>query len=108
EGTRFDLKWQLVWEIINQGAAGRDLSWIDLSHATLRAANLKGAVLFGANLRTTDLRGANLSGTDLGGADLDGADMSDADLRGAYVIDKQLMYVKSLKGALMPDGTRYE
>jgi uncharacterized protein YjbI with pentapeptide repeats len=48
--TRIDDKWRLVWEIVNQGAQGRDLSRADLSEANLRGAKLRGANLVGANL----------------------------------------------------------
>ncbi len=70
--TKVDDKWRQVWEIVNQGAEGKDLSGLDLSRANLRGANLRGADLSGANLRGANLRGANLRGADLSGANLSG------------------------------------
>jgi len=66
--TQIDDKWHLVWEIVNEGAEGRNLSIIDLSEANLIGANLSRA-----NLRRADLRGTDLSEADLRGADLRGA-----------------------------------
>ena len=75
------------------------LSWAHLDGAHLDDANLSGALLLRAHLRGADLDKANL----------DGADLSEADLRGAVnYTDKQLREANSLKGATMPDGTKYE
>jgi uncharacterized protein YjbI with pentapeptide repeats len=41
-------------------------------------------------------------------ADLTGADLSGADLTHAIVIEEQLDKAKSLKGATMPNGQKYE
>ena len=67
ENTENDDKSRLVREIVEKGAAGRDLSGFDLS---------------GTNLSGTNLSGTNLSGADLSGTNLSGADLSDADLNG--------------------------
>src|SRR6266487_5612330 len=72
-----------------------DLKQINLCQANLTEANLSGANLAGANLTEADLSGANLSGADLLKADLSGANLSQTNLSEA----------KSLKGAIMPDGS---
>jgi uncharacterized protein YjbI with pentapeptide repeats len=83
---------------------GTDLSAADLRGADLREADLTAAGLTGANLRGADLREAKLVGTPLIGADLRGAD-----LKGAYYSsEEQLRQAKSLKGATMPNGQKYE
>jgi uncharacterized protein YjbI with pentapeptide repeats len=108
----------------------------NLSDADLSGARLNGANLFGANLSKANLGGthldtaylikANLSGANLSGAhlpevklydpnccesseaNLSGADLSNANLTGASVTDKQLEQAKSLQGATMPNGQKYE
>jgi uncharacterized protein YjbI with pentapeptide repeats len=98
----------------------------DLTEANLSGANLNRAKLTGANLNRARLIGANLTGADLGGTDLTGADLTGADLTGAnlgpsensayisrapasaIVTNKQLAKVKSLKGTIMPDGTKHD
>jgi uncharacterized protein YjbI with pentapeptide repeats len=91
---------------------GADLRGVVLHGAVLPDADLRGANLSGANLREAVLRGAKLSGADLSEADLSEADLSEADLsladlRGAAITDEQLGTVRSLKGAMMPDGTAH-
>ncbi|HEX4208049.1 MAG TPA: pentapeptide repeat-containing protein [Ktedonobacteraceae bacterium] len=54
-----------------------------------------------------DLKGADLSGADLRNVDLNGVDLSETDLSGAMITGKQLKEVKSLKGAIMPDGSKH-
>jgi uncharacterized protein YjbI with pentapeptide repeats len=66
--TQLDGKWRLVWEIVNQGAAGRDLSGVNLSQADLSQADLSHANLSRAVLTDTNLSGATLYGADLRGA----------------------------------------
>jgi len=73
--------------------AGADLSWVDLRHAVLAGADLRGAVLrhvdltraalVGADLTEADLTGARLTRAGLHRADLSGAELIDADFRGA-------------------------
>jgi uncharacterized protein YjbI with pentapeptide repeats len=89
-----------------------DLSEANLNGADLRIASLQRVTLRDATLRYADLRRADLSEADLRGADLRGADLRDADLRqanleGAVVTNQQLDQASSLKGATMPDGTKY-
>jgi uncharacterized protein YjbI with pentapeptide repeats len=93
---------------------GADLSNVDLSgayvsRANLRGANLGNANLFGANLGGANLRDANLSDANLSDANLSDANLSDANLEGTQeVSDEQLAEAKSLTGATMPNGQKYE
>jgi uncharacterized protein YjbI with pentapeptide repeats len=110
------------------GADLRDarLPWSYLPYAKLNGANLRGAYLRGdpdqsgddADLSDADLSDANLSEADLSydnlsSANLQGANLTDAVLRGtnlsnAKVTGEQLAEAKSLEGATMPDGQKYE
>jgi uncharacterized protein YjbI with pentapeptide repeats len=83
--------------------------------ADLSDADLSGALLFDATLTGVDLSGADLSGAALDGADLlepgfnKGADLSGADLSNATGwTEAQLSEARSLKGATMPNGQKYE
>jgi hypothetical protein len=82
-----------------------DLSSADLTYADLSGANLSGIVMLGARLVGADLRGANLSGTVLNDANLSGANLSGVTGKSAEQLDGQS---SSLKGAIMPDGRKYE
>jgi len=48
--TLLDPKWQTVWEIVNQGAVGRNLQRADLSLSDISEADLRRADLRSANL----------------------------------------------------------
>jgi uncharacterized protein YjbI with pentapeptide repeats/transcriptional regulator with XRE-family HTH domain len=90
EETQIDNKWRLVWEIVNQQGAGRnlsnaDLSNADLSHANLSNADLSNADLSRANLSRAKLNGANLNRAKLNGASLNLADLSHANLSDAIL-----------------------
>lgn len=86
--TQIDRKWQLIWEIVNGHAQGKNLAQADLS----------GANLSGADLSRADLRGANLRGAKLGGTNLKGANLWGAKLSPGW--DQ----FADLKGAILPDG----
>ena len=78
-------KWRLVWEIVNQGKVGEDLSkadlsYADLSKANLNEANLSEAKLNSANLSRAFLVMANLSKTELMHTNLKDAIFSEVDL----------------------------
>ena len=110
------------------GADLRDarLPWSYLPYAKLNGADLRGAYLRGdpdqsgddADLSDADLSDAKLSEADLSydnlsSANLQGANLTDAVLRGtnlsnAKVTGEQLAEAKSLEGATMPDGQKYE
>jgi uncharacterized protein YjbI with pentapeptide repeats len=85
--------------------------------AELRYADLSETVMSGADLRIADLRHAYLISADLSNANLERAIiidtiLKDADLSGANLLHApthyNLAFVKSLKGATMPDGTKHE
>ena len=85
------------------------LSGASLVYADLHSADLHGAWLVYADLYGTDLRGAILSGAKLYGANLSDADLSRAKLSGAWdTTNEQLEQAKSLEGAIMPNGQKYE
>ena len=93
---------------------------LDLKGADLVETNLSGAILIEARLRGTNLSEADLSDAypieaKLSRAILHGAYLEDADLRGADlrdvqgVTDEELdQQAKSLEGATMPNGQKYE
>lgn len=83
--TMIDSKWYSVWEVVNQGAAKKNLSGVDLSNANLQGVNFEEANLTNANLsnsilRQSNLDGANLTNTNLGGANICGVDLDRANL----------------------------
>jgi uncharacterized protein YjbI with pentapeptide repeats len=71
---------------------------------SLRGANLSEANLRGDNLRDANLRDANLRDANLNVADLRGAILSEA----KGWTEELLAAAKSLTGATMPDGQKYE
>ena len=86
--TMIDPKWYAVWDIVNCGAANKNLSGADLSNANLQgvnfeSANLTNAKLSHAILRHSNLTNANLTNTDLFAANICGVDLSQANLKGA-------------------------
>jgi uncharacterized protein YjbI with pentapeptide repeats len=89
--------------LVSADLRGAVLRNADLRSANLGYANLQDAVLVGA-----DLSGANLDRAVLTGADLSGANLSGANLTSATVTDEQLDASKSLKGAIMPNGSRHD
>jgi Pentapeptide repeats (8 copies) len=94
--------------------SGAYLYSADLRLANLSGADLNGAYLRGTNLTETNLRGANLSRADLIGINLSKACLCGTNLGGADLsvatgwTEKQLTLAKSLKGATMPNGQKYE
>jgi uncharacterized protein YjbI with pentapeptide repeats len=88
--------------------SGANLADVDLSNA--EEIYEKGTDLWkrGAGLRHADLSGANLIGADLSSANLEGADLKGANLKGAKVTSEQLDQAKSLEGATMTNGQKYE
>jgi uncharacterized protein YjbI with pentapeptide repeats len=82
-----------------------DLSRADLTYADLSEANLSGIVMLGTRLVGADLRGAKLEGAVLNDANLSGANLSGVKGKSAEQLDGQS---SSLKGAIMPDGQKYE
>lgn len=93
--------------------AGRNLSRADFRNTRLRAAtlhdaDLRKAQLNHADLSLADLRRANLSGANLAGARLWMAYLHGADLHKAHINGHELCEAYSLRGTIMPDGTRYD
>jgi uncharacterized protein YjbI with pentapeptide repeats len=107
----------------------RDNPVLSLARANLRGASLSGAYLYGTRLTLANLGEANLSGAVLATAHLDRADLAgaylgeaklmradlrDADLRGADLRGARgqpltwKAQARSLKGATMPNGLKYE
>ena len=89
------------------------IPWAKLNGASLRKSIMIGARLRETELKNTDLRGVNLSdgmlaGADLTGANLEGADLERANLYKAKVTKEQLSQARSLKGAILPDGTKHQ
>ncbi|MCC6905065.1 MAG: pentapeptide repeat-containing protein [Anaerolineae bacterium] len=95
------------------------LNGADLQNADLTGAHLVGVQFYKANLRGAHLGRANLSGAHLVGADLRGAVLAYAVLNGTYLQGANLDGIRTLspgqlnsasrlKGATMPDGTRYD
>jgi hypothetical protein len=80
-----------------------------LAGADLRGANLEVTDLSDADLSVADLSDADLSSANLGFAELPEADLRRANLRGATALtDEKIAAAKSLEGATMPDGQKYE
>ena len=91
-----------------------NLSGTGASYVHPFGANLSGAKLSGAYLNRANLNGADLSGADLSGAHLMFADLHDADLRKVNLLaawtltEGKIAAARSLKGATMPNGQKYE
>jgi Pentapeptide repeats (8 copies) len=87
-----------------QGRPIIGLTSADLSSIDLKDADLNYVILGEANLRGANLRGADLSNTVLFNTDLTGANLLDATVSwwGG------LASCKSLEGATMPNGQKYE
>ena len=80
------------------------LTAADLSNADLSDVDLTQALLAEASLRSASLRGADLSDTVLFDTDLTSADL----LHATVTWWGGLNHCKSLKGATMPNGQKYE
>jgi uncharacterized protein YjbI with pentapeptide repeats len=85
-----------------------NLQEANLQGAILQQAILRGAILFRADLRGTHLQQAILQQAHLFRADLRGAILQRANLQDAKVTDSQLANTRSLQGATMPNGQKYE
>ena len=88
---------------------GADLEGVDLTYSAPRDAQPYASApvpdLSGADLTYADLSGANLEGVVLNDANLSGANLSGVTGKSAEQLDGQS---SSLKGAIMPDGRKYE
>ncbi|MEH2113126.1 pentapeptide repeat-containing protein [Nostoc sp.] len=134
ENTKFDYKNYLIWEIVNQGAFGRNLSGVDLTGACLEDAdlrevnlsnaklgyfsfdddkkiilyesNLKRANLTEANLEYAQLRGANLENAILGKANLERVNLYESDLKKAKLDRANLNYADLSEARLINTNFR--
>ena len=90
-----------------------DLQDVDLSNANLKRVDLSNANLQDTNLTNVNLEGSNLRNTNLKGAIFRGANLKNADLTEAILTDaqelsdEQLAKVRTLVGASMVSGKRY-
>jgi len=69
--------------------------------------SLSGADLSNINLSEANLSGVNLSEANLSEANLSGADLSEASLKGAIYFEELEKQAASLKGTIMPDGSKH-
>jgi uncharacterized protein YjbI with pentapeptide repeats len=129
--TRCYLKEATLTDATLQSAnlRGADLQGADLSHAALQGADLSPATVPGSppgllpktptNLTDADLRKAALQDADLSSAVLQNTSLTNADLTNTNLSDadlseargwttEQLAAARSLEGATMPDGQKYE
>ncbi|AFY74687.1 putative low-complexity protein [Synechococcus sp. PCC 7502] len=83
--TKLEKKDLLMWQIVNQPRAGRNLS-----KQNLDGFYLSGAMLKGANLTETRLVWVNLSNADLSNAQLSGADLTGVNFLGAKLAGANL------------------
>jgi hypothetical protein len=74
-----------------------------LSNGALNGLELRGSNWKDANLYQADLRKADLTN-----AITENADFYEANLEGAIVDEVQLAWCSTLRGATMPDGSRYD
>jgi hypothetical protein len=96
-------------ELVGANLEGVDLRGAWLRGARLFRANLKGAWLYEADLSRAYLTGADLSEARMGRAILHGAWLAGANMNGATRLPKHaLAYAFRLKGATLPDGSRYD
>ena len=102
--TVIEAKSRLAWEIVTQGAAGRDLHGTNLSSTFLAFANMQNmnltnanlglAVLFQTDLRNSNLRNVNFISADLREANLFGSVTNGANFSSA-----------TFGQTIMPDGS---
>lgn len=109
-----DNEWLEDGSLVGVNLSGANLEGARLSHANLERAslyrvNLCDATLYQANLHRAKLVGADLRGASLFKANLDQVYLQGANLEGACnLTDAQLAQAYRLKGAIMPDGSRYD
>ncbi len=77
----------------------------DLSNADFSNADLTNCIFTQANLQNAIFVGANLKNARLEEANLNNADFTNANLQWTHISLNQLMNVKSLENAIMPDGS---
>ncbi len=90
EYTKMNPKWLLVWQIVNQGLKGHNLSKIDLSGAKLQGANIaevnfSEGIFSGVNFNQANLTKVNLSQAHLSEVNFRETKLVDLDLSNAYL-----------------------
>jgi hypothetical protein len=84
-----------------------ELSKADLFGVNIAGANMREAFLMQANLKEAYAAGSNLRKAYLSNAVLDSANLAVVNLQGAHGVScDQLRQVRSLRSAVLPDGTR--
>jgi uncharacterized protein YjbI with pentapeptide repeats len=83
ESTKIDPEDKLMWQIVNEPKANRNLAGINMTGFNLSATKLQAATLTGAKLTWADLSKSDLSNAKLDGTDLSGANLQGANLQGA-------------------------
>lgn len=81
--TKLDNRSLLMWQIVNQPKAGRNLAGANLDGFNLDSANLRNANLSRAKLTWVNFENANLNSANLAGADISGTNFTKANLKGA-------------------------
>jgi uncharacterized protein YjbI with pentapeptide repeats len=108
--SRADLKSAILRNanLIEADLSGARLYKADLIGAKLNRSNLYGAFLREADLVDAKLNGSNLRGAILTGAHFTSANFEGVDLSVALVTTEQVQNAKSLEGATIPNGQKYE
>ncbi len=83
ESAKIDPEDKLMWQIVNEPKANRNLAGINMTGFNLSAAKLQAATLTDAKLTWADLSKSDLSNAKLDGTDLSGANLQGANLKGA-------------------------
>lgn len=106
--TKFEPKWKLVWQIVNNQLDGSEIAYKDLSNANLANASLNGTDCTQTNFNGADLYSVSFRDAELFGARFIGAVLDGVDFTGAFGIDRQNVerQSKSCKGVTWPDGSK--
>ncbi len=81
--TKIDPEDLLMWQIVNEPRANRNLAGINMTGFNLSSASLQGAKLTDAKLTWSDLSNSDLSNAKLDRTDMSGANLQGANLKGA-------------------------
>jgi uncharacterized protein YjbI with pentapeptide repeats len=107
--TKIDPEDLLMWQIVNEPRANRNLAGINLTGFNLSSANLQGAKLTDAKLTWSDLSKSDLSNAKLSGAELSGANLQGANLKGASLAQATWVKERAPKTdnqTICPNGTQ--
>ena len=81
--TKIDPEDKLMWQIVNEPKANRNLAGINMTGFNLSSANLQGAKLTDAKLTWSDLSNSDLSNAKLDRTDMSGANLQGTNLKGS-------------------------